>query len=80
MSILFPLVIGALAGWLAGKLIKGGGFGTLVNIIVGIVGGVVGNWVFKIIGVSINSGVLGDLVTALIGALVIIFIAGLFKK
>lgn len=80
MSILFPLVIGALAGWLAGKLIKGGGFGTLVNIIVGIVGGVVGNWVFKIIGVSINSGVLGDLVMALIGALVIIFIAGLFKK
>ena len=80
MNILYPLIIGALAGWLAGKLIKGGGFGNLVNIILGIVGGVVGNWVFKRLAVPINSGVVGDLVTGVIGALVILFIAGLFKK
>ncbi|MDT0620557.1 GlsB/YeaQ/YmgE family stress response membrane protein [Croceitalea vernalis] len=80
MNILYPLIIGALTGWLAGKLIKGGGFGNLVNIVLGIVGGVVGNWVFKRLAVSINSGVIGDLVTGLIGALVILFIAGLFKK
>lgn len=80
MNILYPLIIGALTGWLAGKLIKGGGFGNLVNILLGIVGGVVGNWVFKRLAVSINSGVIADLVTGLIGALVILFIGGLFKK
>ncbi|MDT0538774.1 GlsB/YeaQ/YmgE family stress response membrane protein [Croceitalea sp. P059] len=80
MNILYPLIIAALAGWLAGKIIKGGGFGNLVNIILGIVGGVVGNWVFKTLALSINSEVIGDLVTGLIGALVILFIAGLFKK
>lgn len=80
MGILYALLIGALAGWLAGKIMKGGGFGTLVNIILGIVGGAVGNWLFGSLGIHISSGILGDLITGVIGALVILFIAGLFKK
>ncbi|MDT0606186.1 GlsB/YeaQ/YmgE family stress response membrane protein [Croceitalea rosinachiae] len=80
MGILYALLIGALAGWLAGKIMKGGGFGTLVNIILGIVGGAVGNWLFGILGIHISSGILGDLITGVIGALVILFIASLFKK
>ena len=80
MGILYALLIGGLAGWLAGKIMKGGGFGALLNIILGIVGGAVGNWLFGALGIHISSGILGDLITGVIGALVILFIAGLFKK
>ena len=80
MGILYALLIGALAGWIAGKIMKGGGYGTLLNIILGIVGGAVGNWLFGTLGIHISSGILGDLITGVIGAMAILFIAGLFKK
>ncbi|WP_417936261.1 GlsB/YeaQ/YmgE family stress response membrane protein [Flagellimonas ochracea] len=80
IGILYALLIGALAGWLAEKIMKGGGFGVLLNIVLGIVGGVVGNWVFGALGVHIGSGVVGNLITGVIGAIVVLFIAGLFKK
>jgi uncharacterized membrane protein YeaQ/YmgE (transglycosylase-associated protein family) len=80
MGILYAILIGALAGWLAGKIMKGGGFGALLNIILGIVGGAVGNWLFGTLGIHVSSGILGDLITGVIGAVVILFIAGLFKK
>lgn len=80
MGILYAILIGALAGWLAGKIMKGGGFGALLNIILGIVGGAVGNWLFGTLGIHVSSGILGDLITGVIGAVAILFIAGLFKK
>ncbi|GAA4280140.1 GlsB/YeaQ/YmgE family stress response membrane protein [Gaetbulibacter aestuarii] len=80
MSLLYALLIGAIAGWLAGKLMKGGGFGLVLNIIIGIVGGVVGNWIFAKLGVAIGNGLISDVITGAIGACVILFIAGLFKK
>lgn len=80
MGVLYALLIGALAGWLAGKIMKGGGFGALLNIILGIVGGAVGNWLFGALGIHVSSGILGDLITGVIGAVAILFIAGLFKK
>lgn len=80
MSILYAILIGAVAGWLAGKIMKGGGFGALINIILGIVGGAVGNWLFGTLGIQIGTGLIGDLITGVIGAIVILFVAGLFKK
>ncbi|RSK41468.1 GlsB/YeaQ/YmgE family stress response membrane protein [Mangrovimonas spongiae] len=80
MSLLYALSIGAIAGWLAGKLMKGGGFGVLMNIILGIIGGIVGNWAFGALGISISDGIIGDVITGAIGAIIILFIAGLFKK
>ena len=80
MGLLYSLLIGAIAGWLAGKLMKGGGFGILLNIIIGIVGGIVGNWLFAQLNISLMDGVVGDILTGAIGASVILFIAGLFKK
>lgn len=79
-GLLYALLIGGFAGWLAGKIMKGGGFGVLVNIILGIVGGAVGNWLFSTLGVHIGSGIVGDLITGVIGAIVVLFVAGLFKK
>ena len=80
MGLLYSLVIGAIAGWLAVKIMKGGGFGLLINIVLGIVGGIVGNFVFGLLGISITEGVIGDLITAGIGAIIILFVAGKFKK
>ncbi len=77
---LYSIIIGAVAGWLAGNLMKGGGFGILINIILGIVGGIVGNWLLGKLGVSLLSGWMGDLLHGVIGAAVVLFIAGLFKK
>lgn len=80
MGLLYALLVGALAGWIAGKLMKGGGFGLLVNMILGIIGGIVGNWAFGALGVSVSDGFLGDLITGAIGAIIVLFVAGLFKK
>ena len=78
---LYTILIGALAGFLAGKMMKGGGFGFLINMILGVVGGVVGAWLFGVLGISImNGSIVGDLIEGVIGAAVVLFIAGLIKK
>ena len=71
MSFLWFLIIGAVAGWLAGLVMKGGGFGLLINIIVGIVGGVIGGWVFGFLGIETTS-IIGSLITAFVGAIILL--------
>ena len=80
MEIIVFLIIGAIAGWLAGVVMKGGGFGLLVDIIVGIVGSVIGGWLFGLMGVSAGGGMIGSIVAATIGAIVLLFVIRLFKK
>ncbi|MBC9250094.1 transglycosylase [Pseudomonas alcaligenes] len=80
MSLILFLIIGAIAGWIAGKLLRGGGFGLIGNLVVGIVGAVIGGHLFSYLGVSAGGGLIGSLVTAVIGALVLLFIVGLLKK
>lgn len=78
-ALIIVLLIGAVAGWLAGKIIKGGGFGLVGNIIVGIVGSVVGNFVFAALGLF-ASGILGSIITATCGAIILLFIVRLIKN
>ena len=73
------LAIGAIAGWLAGTLMKGGGFGLLGNIIVGIIGAVVGGFVFGLLGITAG-GLVGSVFTATAGAAILLFVVGLIKK
>lgn len=80
MELLYALLVGAIAGWLAGKIMRGGGFGLIINIILGIIGGFVGNWLLPKLGVYIGSGLIPDILNALIGAIVILLIAGLLKR
>lgn len=80
MNFILFLLIGAIAGWIAGKLLRGGGFGLIGNLVVGIVGAVIGGHLFSYLGVSAGGGLIGSLVTAVIGALVLLFIVGLIKK
>ena len=80
MGLLYSLLIGAIAGWLAGKLMKGGGFGLLINIILGIIGGFVAGWLFGELHINFIEGIIGDILKGAIGASLILFIANLFKK
>jgi len=73
------LVIGAVAGWLAGTIMKGGGFGLLGNIIIGIVGGIVGGFLFRLLAITAG-GLIGSIVTATVGAVVLLYLVGLVKK
>ena len=73
------LFIGAIAGWLAGKLLQGGGFGLLGNIVVGIVGAVVGGFIFGFLGITTN-GLIGSIITATIGAVILLYIVSMIKK
>jgi uncharacterized membrane protein YeaQ/YmgE (transglycosylase-associated protein family) len=73
------LAIGAVAGWLAGVILKGGGFGLLVNIVVGILGAIVGGFAFGLLGISAG-GILGSIITATVGAVFLLFTVGLIKK
>lgn len=78
-NIILFIVIGAVAGWLAGLILKGGGFGFLGNVIIGIVGAIIGGFVFGLLGIA-SYGLIGSLITATIGAIILLFIIGLFKK
>lgn len=74
MELVYFLILGAVAGWLACVLVRGGGFGLLGDIVVGILGAVVGGYLFGALGVSAGGGLLGSLVVATIGAVALIAI------
>lgn len=76
---LWFIIIGILAGFIAGKLMRGGGFGIIVNLIVGIIGAVLGGWIFGLLGIAAG-GILGSLVTATVGAIVLLWIVSLFRR
>lgn len=80
MSLLWFLLIGCLAGFLAGKILRGGGFGLVGNLVVGVIGAVVGGFLFGLLGISTGNGTLGSLVTATIGAVVLLWLIGFIKK
>ena len=79
MEVIGFLVIGILAGWMAGKLMKGRGFGLLGNMVVGVLGAVAGGFLFGLFGLQAH-GFIGSLVTALVGAVVLLFVIGALRK
>lgn len=79
MEIIISILVGVLAGFLAGKIMKGGGFGFWVNLLVGIAGGIIGGCVLGWLGINWG-GWFGTLVTAIIGAVILLWIISLFKK
>jgi uncharacterized membrane protein YeaQ/YmgE (transglycosylase-associated protein family) len=73
-------LIGLVAGWLAGQFMKGGGFGVIGDIIVGVLGALLGGFLFRSFGVSLGGGLLGAIIVATIGAIVLIYILRLIKR
>ena len=79
-GLLYSLLVGGVAGWLAGNFMKGGGYGIIMNILLGIVGGVVAGWVFTKLEINFIDGIVGDILKGAIGAALVLLIAGLLKK
>lgn len=79
MNIILFLLIGLVAGWLAGKIMKGKGFGLVGNLVVGVVGAFIGGFVFNALDIAF-AGIVGSLIAALVGALILLWIIGLIKK
>jgi uncharacterized membrane protein YeaQ/YmgE (transglycosylase-associated protein family) len=78
-NLLLFLVIGIVAGFLAGKIMKGAGFGLVGDLIVGVIGSFIGVWVFGLLGIS-SGGILGLLIAAVVGALLLLYIIRLAKR
>jgi uncharacterized membrane protein YeaQ/YmgE (transglycosylase-associated protein family) len=79
MGFLTWIIVGLIAGWLAGQVMKGGGYGILVDIILGILGGIVGGWVFGLLGLHAG-GLIGSIVVSFVGAVILVWITRLVKK
>ena len=79
MNILLFLVVGLIAGWLAGVIMKGGGYGVVGDIIIGILGALIGGHVLGWLGV-VTYGLIGSLLSALVGAVILIFVIRLLKR
>jgi uncharacterized membrane protein YeaQ/YmgE (transglycosylase-associated protein family) len=82
MELIYTLIIGAVSGWLAGLLVKGYGYGLLWNIIIGIAGAFIGGWLLGQLGVKVSLGspTVNLIVTSVVGAAVLLLIAGLFRR
>lgn len=78
-AIIIWLVVGAVAGWLAGQIVKGHGFGLVGNIVVGIVGAFLAGWLLPGLGLGLT-GIVGSIIYAAIGAIILLFLIGLFKR
>ena len=79
-QILRLLIVGLVAGWLAGKVMKGGGYGVLMDIVLGILGAIVGGWIFGALNLWPGGGIFGGILVAFVGAVVLVWITRLLKK
>jgi uncharacterized membrane protein YeaQ/YmgE (transglycosylase-associated protein family) len=80
VELIYWIVVGLVAGWLAGKVMKGSGYGVLIDIILGILGGIVGGWVFGVLGIWPGGGIIGSIIVAFIGAVILVWIARVLKR
>ena len=80
MEFIWFIVIGLVAGWLAGQLVKGGGFGVIGDIVVGVIGALLGGFIFSSLGASLGGGLIGSIIVATIGAVILIFVLRLIKR
>ncbi|HEX8814763.1 MAG TPA: GlsB/YeaQ/YmgE family stress response membrane protein [Terriglobales bacterium] len=80
MSFVIWIVVGLIAGWLAGQVMKGGGYGTVVDIILGLLGGIVGGWVFGMLGIWTSGGIVASIIVSFIGAVILVGLTRLIKR
>jgi uncharacterized membrane protein YeaQ/YmgE (transglycosylase-associated protein family) len=78
-SLLVILVVGLVAGWLAGKIVRGAGFGLIGDLVIGIIGAFIGDWLLPRIGIHLGTGIISAIVNATIGAVLLLFVFGLVR-
>jgi uncharacterized membrane protein YeaQ/YmgE (transglycosylase-associated protein family) len=79
-GLIWWIVVGLIAGWLAGKVMKGGGFGVVMDIVIGMVGAVIGGWVFGLLGIYSNGGLIGSVLVAFVGAVILLWLVRMIKR
>jgi uncharacterized membrane protein YeaQ/YmgE (transglycosylase-associated protein family) len=79
-SVIAWLIVGAIAGWLAGLIVKGGGFGLLGNIVIGIIGAVVAGWLLPQLGINLGSGIVRAIINAMIGGVIVLVVIALIRR
>jgi uncharacterized membrane protein YeaQ/YmgE (transglycosylase-associated protein family) len=79
-SILIILLVGAIAGWLAGLIVRGAGFGLIGDIVIGIVGAFIAGWLLPRLGIHLGSGIVGAIINATIGAVILLLVIGLIRR
>jgi uncharacterized membrane protein YeaQ/YmgE (transglycosylase-associated protein family) len=79
-ALIIWLIVGAIAGWLAGQVMRGGGYGLVGDIVLGIVGAIVAGWLLPRIGILIGGGIIGSIINAFIGACIVLLIVRLVKR
>ena len=77
---LYWIIVGLIAGWLAGQVMKGGGYGVVVDVILGLLGGIVGGWLFGALGIGAGSGMIGSIIVSFVGAVVLVAISRALKR
>lgn len=80
MEFVWFILIGLVAGWLAGKVMGSGGYGVVGDIVIGVIGALIGGFIFGMLGISAGGGLVGSLVVATLGAIVLLFLIRLIKK
>ena len=77
---IYAILVGLIAGWLAGQVMKGGGYGILIDILLGLVGGVIGGWLFGMLGIYPGAGVIGSIIVAFVGAVILVAVSRAIKR
>jgi uncharacterized membrane protein YeaQ/YmgE (transglycosylase-associated protein family) len=78
-SLLVILLVGVIAGWLAGQIVRGTGFGLIGDLVIGIIGALIGNWLLPRLGVQLGAGIIGAVVDATVGAMVLLLVVRLVR-
>jgi uncharacterized membrane protein YeaQ/YmgE (transglycosylase-associated protein family) len=77
---IYSIIVGLIAGWLAGQVMKGGGYGVLMDIVLGLLGGIIGGWLFGALGIWPGGGVVGSIIVSFVGAIVLVGLTRMIKR
>jgi uncharacterized membrane protein YeaQ/YmgE (transglycosylase-associated protein family) len=77
---LYSIIVGLIAGWLAGQVMRGGGYGILVDILLGLVGGVIGGWLFGAMGLFAGGGIVGSIIVSFVGAVILVVLTRAIRR
>jgi uncharacterized membrane protein YeaQ/YmgE (transglycosylase-associated protein family) len=78
--VIYSIIVGLVAGWLAGQVMKGGGYGVLMDIVLGLLGGIVGGWVLGALGIWPGAGIIGSIIVSFIGAVILVALSRMLRR
>ena len=77
---IYSIIVGLVAGWLAGQVMKGGGYGVLMDIVLGLLGGIIGGWLFGSLGIFPGAGMVGSILVSFIGAVILVALSRMLRR